>query len=80
MGRKCKIEDICIHMGFPGGSDGHEPTHNVGDLGSIPGSERSPGEGNGNRLQYSFFFFSFIFISWRLIALQQWSGFCRTLT
>ena len=32
-------------MGFPGGSDGKETACNVGDLGSIPGSGRSPGEG-----------------------------------
>ena len=38
---------------FPGGSDGKEPTCNVGDPGSIPGLGRSPGEGNGNPLQYS---------------------------
>ena len=40
-------------MGFPGGSDGKESTWNAGGLGSIPGSGRSPGEGNGNPLQYS---------------------------
>ena len=40
-------------MGFPGGSDGKESAYNSGDLGSIPGLERSPGEGNGNPLQYS---------------------------
>ena len=40
-------------MGFPGGSDGKESTCSVGDPGSIPGSGRSPGEGNGNPLQYS---------------------------
>ena len=39
--------------GFPDGSDGKESAHNVGDVSSIPGSGRSPGEGNGNRLQYS---------------------------
>ena len=39
-------------MGFPGGSDGKESAHNAGDLGSIPGSGKSPGEGNGNPLQY----------------------------
>ena len=33
--------------GFPGGSEGKEPTCNAGDPGSIPDSERSPGEGNG---------------------------------
>ena len=40
-------------MGFPGGSDGKESACNVGDLGSIPGLERSPGRGHGNPLQYS---------------------------
>ena len=40
-------------MGFPGGSGGKESTCNAGDLGLIPGSEGSPGEGNGNPLQYS---------------------------
>ena len=40
-------------MGFPGGSDGEEPACNVGDLGSISGSGRYPGEGNGYPLQYS---------------------------
>ena len=39
--------------GLPGGSDGKESTCNVGDLGSIPVSGRSPGEGNGYPLQYS---------------------------
>ena len=33
---------------FPGGSVGKEPVYNAGDLGSIPRSGRSPGEGNGN--------------------------------
>ena len=41
------------YMGFPGSSDGKASTYNAGDLGSIPGSGRSPGEGNGNPLQYS---------------------------
>ena len=39
-------------MGFPGGSEGEDSTYKVGDLGSIPGSGRPPGEGNGNPLQY----------------------------
>ena len=39
--------------GFPGGSAGKESACNVGDLGSIPGLERSPREGNGHPLQYS---------------------------
>ena len=39
--------------GFPGGSDGEESTCNARDLGSIPRSGRSPGEGKGYPLQYS---------------------------
>ena len=38
---------------FPGGSDSEESDCNVGGLGSIPASGRSPGEENGNPLQYS---------------------------
>ena len=38
---------------FPGGSNDKASAYNVGDLGSIPGSGRSPWEGNGNPLQYS---------------------------
>ena len=39
--------------GFPGGSDSKESTCNAGDLGSIPGLGRYPGEGNSYPLQYS---------------------------
>ena len=39
--------------GFPGGSDGKETAYDVEDPGSIPGSGRSPSEGNDNPLQYS---------------------------
>ena len=39
-------------MGFPCGSAGKEFASNVGDLGSIPGLGRSPGEGKGYPLQY----------------------------
>ena len=42
-----------MKLDFPGGSDGKESSCNVGDLGLIPGSGRSPGEGHGNPLQYS---------------------------
>ena len=42
-----------FNWGFPGGSDGKESVCNIGDLGSIPGSGRSPGEGNGYPLQCS---------------------------
>ena len=38
---------------FPGGSDSKVSACDAGDLGSIPGSGRSPGKGNGNPLQYS---------------------------
>ena len=53
-----KGANICLalirgQVGIPGGSDGKESSCNAGDLGSIPGSGRSPGEGNGYPLQYS---------------------------
>ena len=41
------------NLGFPGGSDGKESTCNVGDLCSIPGLGRCPGEGNSYPLQCS---------------------------
>ena len=40
-------------MGFPGGSEVKASACNSGDLGSIPGSGRSPGEGTDNPLEYS---------------------------
>ena len=40
-------------MGFPGSSEVKASACKVGDLDSIPGLGRSPGEGNGNPLQYS---------------------------
>ena len=43
----------CCFGDFPGGSDSKESACNVGDLGLIPGLERSPEEGNGYQLQYS---------------------------
>ena len=42
-----------MNMDFPGSSDGKESACNAGDLDSIPGLGRSPGEGNSNPLQYS---------------------------
>ena len=42
-----------MFWGFPGSSDSKASACSVGDLGSIPGLGRSPGEGNGNSLQYS---------------------------
>ena len=59
---ECAWHRICVHVDirgfnvivvFPGGSEFKESACNAGDLGSIPGSGRSPGEGNGNPLQYS---------------------------
>ena len=47
------MHDISVLDDFLGGSDGKSPAYNAGYPGSIPGSERSPGEGNGNPLQYS---------------------------
>ena len=50
----CYIQiNLFYRRGFPGGSDDKESACKVGDLGSIPGLGRSPGEGNGNPLQYS---------------------------
>ena len=71
---------IFILGDFPGASViKNLPATDAGDTGLIPGLERSPEEGNGKPLRYSFLF-SFIFISWRLITLQYYSGFCHTLT
>ena len=47
------VQSLCYPWGFPGDSDGKESACNAGDLGSVPGSGRSPGEGNGYLLQYS---------------------------
>ena len=44
---------VCIQEGFPDSSVGKESACNAGDPGSIPGSGRSPGEGNSYPLQYS---------------------------
>ena len=44
---------LYILLGFPGDSDDKESACHTGDLGSISGSGRSPGEGNGYPLQYS---------------------------
>ena len=47
------IDIFLLSSGFPGGSDVKASDYTVGDLGSIPGLGRSPGDGNGNPLQYS---------------------------
>ena len=48
------ITILVMLQGFPGGSEVKASACNAGDPGSIPGSGRSPGEGNGNPLQYSY--------------------------
>ena len=45
----CSVTNL---VGFTGGSDSKESACNAGDLGSIPGSGRSPGEGHDNPFQY----------------------------
>ena len=47
-----KLHSSMLAQIFPGGLDGKASAYNAEDLGSIPGSGRSPGEGNGNPLQY----------------------------
>ena len=53
----CVLIKLCVlvqfYLGFPCGSDSKESACNAGDPGSVPGSGRFPGEGNGNSLQYS---------------------------
>ena len=46
------LSRLLNNLAFPGGSEGKASACNAGDLGSIPGSGRSPGKGNGNPLQY----------------------------
>ena len=46
----CSISEVCLYKGFPI----KNPPANTGDVGSIPGLERSPGRGNGNPIYYSF--------------------------
>ena len=48
-----QLSNFHFHLGLPCGSTGKEYTCNAGDLGSIPGLERSPGEGKVYPLQYS---------------------------
>ena len=47
-----ELHCLFVSCDFPGGSDGKASAYNAGEPGSIPGSGRSPGEGNGNPLQY----------------------------
>jgi hypothetical protein len=52
-GKVCLERYLGRPLDFPGGSDGKASAYNTGDPGSIPGSGRSPGEGNDNPLQCS---------------------------
>ena len=56
--------------GFPGGAVVKNPPASAGDMGSIPGSGRSPGEGNGNPLQYAYLENSMDIGAWQ--ATVQW--------
>ena len=50
---KSVLNSISLTLGFPGGSVVKNSPASAGDVSSIPGLGRSPGEGNGNPLQYS---------------------------
>ena len=52
-------------MSFPGGSDGKASAYNVGDPGSIPGSGRSPGEGNATHSSV---------LAWRIPGMAEPGG------
>ena len=52
-GRNLRGSLVAQMVKNPSGSDGQESACNAGDLGSIPGLGRSPGEGNSYPLQYS---------------------------
>ena len=57
---------LCYHtIGFPVGLDGRESACNTGDPGSIPGSGRPPGEGNGNH---------FSILAWRIPWTEEPGG------
>ena len=47
-----ELKWVCLQPGFPGGASGEKSSANAGDAGSIPGSGRFPGGGNGYPLQY----------------------------
>ena len=69
----CFVFVFFLHLYvLPGGSDGKESACNVGDLGSIPGLGRSPGEGNGNPLQYSCLENSVDRGAWSLVGYNPW--------
>ena len=56
---------VALSIDFSGGSDSKESACNIGELGSIPGSGRSPGEGNGYR---------FHILAWRISWTEEPGG------
>ena len=64
-------------LGFPGGSNGKESACNAGDLSSIPGLGRRPGEGNGYPLQYSCLENSMDRTAWDTIPYRVTKGWTR---
>jgi len=58
---------MCV-LGFPGGSEVKNPPANVGDTGSIPRSEKFPGEENGKPLQYFCLGNSMDIVAWQAIV------------
>ena len=73
-------ENLHLLRRFPGGSDGRESACNVGDPDSIPGLERTPGEGNGNPLQYSCLEDSMDKGAWQAIVLGVTNSMTNTFT
>ena len=65
--KKKKTTYLLIYLGFPGGSDSKESACNAGDMGLIPESGRSLGEGNGCPLRYSCLVNSMDRGAWRVI-------------
>ena len=64
---------VIMHMllysyDFPGGSDGKVSVYNAGDPGSIPGSGRSPGEGNGNPKEMAIHSST---IAWKILCTEE---------
>ena len=64
---------VVIVQFFPGGSDGKECTCSAGDLSSIPGSARAPGEGNGNPLQHPCLEHPTDREAWQTTGSQSWT-------
>ena len=62
---------IMFISGFPGGSVVKNPPAKAGDVGSIPGSGRSPGEGNDNSLQHSCLGNSMARAAWQATGSQK---------